>query len=145
MSDYVEIFTTGTDPVDADTDDDFLNDGIEVNVNNTDPFDNDTDDDGLSDGLEVLNYFTNPLVADPDDDSDGYYWFQDCNDTNSMIYPAAPELLNGIDDDCDLFWDEGYNSTDADSDNLSDFSEYHGYGTNSVSYTHLTLPTNSRV
>ena len=130
LSDYVEIFTTGTDPVDADTDNDFLNDGIEVNVNNTDPFDNDTDDDGLTDGLEVLNYFTNPLVADPDDDSDGYYWFQDCNDTNPMIYPAAPELLNGIDDDCDLFWDEGYNATDADSDNLSDFSEYHGYGTN---------------
>ena len=47
-----------------------------------------------------------------------------------MIYPAAPELLNGIDDDCDLFWDEGFNATDADSDNLSDFSEYHGYGTN---------------
>ena len=130
LSDYVEIFTTGTDPVDADTDNDFLNDGIEVNVNNTDPFDNDTDDDGLTDGLEVLNYFTNPLVADPDDDLDGYYWFQDCNDTNPMIYPAAPELLNGIDDDCDLFWDEGFNSTDADSDNLSDYSEYHGYGTN---------------
>jgi len=130
LSDYVEIFTTGTDPVDADTDNDFLNDGIEVNVNNTDPFDNDTDDDGLTDGLEVLNYFTNPLIADPDDDSDGYYWFQDCNDSNSMIYPAAPELLNGIDDDCDTFWDEGYNATDADSDNLSDYSEYHGYGTN---------------
>ena len=130
LSDYVEIFTIGTDPVDADTDNDFLNDGIEVNVNNTDPFDNDTDDDGLTDGLEVLNYFTNPLVADPDDDSDGYYWFQDCNDSNPMIYPAAPELLNGIDDDCDLFWDEGFNATDADSDNLSDFSEYHGYGTN---------------
>ena len=42
-----------------------------------------------------------------------------------MIYPTALELLNGIDDDCDLFWDEGYNLTDADSDNLSDYSEYH--------------------
>ena len=42
---------------------------------------------------------------------------------NPMIYPTALELLNGIDDDCDLFWDEGYNLTDADSDNLSDYSE----------------------
>ena len=130
LSDFVEIFTTGTDPVDSDTDNDFLNDGIEVNVNNTDPFDNDTDDDGITDGLEVLNYFTNPLVPDPDADLDGYYWFQDCNDSNSAIYPAAPELLNGIDDDCDSIWDEGYNSSDADSDNLSDYSEYHNYGTN---------------
>ena len=130
LSDYVEIFTTGTDPVDADTDDDFLNDGIEVNVNNTDPFDNDTDDDGITDGLEVLNYFTDPLVPDPDTDLDGFYWFQDCNDTNPDVYPYALEILNGIDDDCDLMWDEGFNETDADSDNLSDYSEYHAYGTN---------------
>ena len=94
MNDYIEIFTTGTDPVDADTDDDFLNDGIEINVNNTDPFDNDTDDDGLTDGLEVLNYFTNPLVADSDADVDGYYWFQDCNDSNPMIYPTQLSILN---------------------------------------------------
>ena len=130
LNDYVEIFTTGTDPVDADTDDDFLNDGIEINVNYTDPFDNDTDDDGITDGLEVLNYFTNPLVPDPDTDLDGFYWFQDCNDTNPDVYPYALEILNGIDDDCDLMWDEGFNETDADSDNLSDYSEYHAYGTN---------------
>ena len=130
LNDYIEIFTTGTDPVDADTDDDFLNDGIEVNVNNTDPFDNDTDDDGITDGLEVLNYYTNPLVPDPDADLDGFYWFQDCNDSNPDVYPYALELLNGIDDDCDLMWDEGFNETDADSDNLSDYSEYHAYGTN---------------
>mgnify|MGYP001166654003 FL=1 len=130
LNDYVEIFTTGTDPVDADTDDDFLNDGIEVNVNNTDPFDNDTDDDGITDGLEVLNYFTDPLVPDPDADLDGYYWFQDCNDTNPDVYPYALEILNGIDDDCDMMWDEGFNATDTDNDNLSDYSEYHAYGTN---------------
>ena len=134
LSDYEEIFTIGTNATDPDTDDDFLLDGIEVNVNNTDPFDNDTDDDGLSDGLEVLNYFTNPLVADPDADSDNYYWFQDCNDTNPDVYPFALEVLNGIDDDCDNLWDEGFNETDADSDNLTDYSEYHGYGTNWTNY-----------
>ena len=134
LSDYVEIFTTGTNATDPDTDDDFLNDGIEVNVNNTDPFDNDTDDDGLSDGLEVLNYFTDPLVADPDADSDSFYWFQDCNDSNPDVYPFALEVLNGIDDDCDSLWDEGFNDTDADVDNLSDYSEYHTHFTNWSNY-----------
>ena len=134
LSDFIEIFTTGTDATDADTDDDLLNDGQEVNVNNTDPFDNDTDDDGLIDGLEVLHYLTNPLVADPDADADSYYWFQDCNDSNDQIYPTALELLNGIDDDCDLLFDEGFNSTDSDEDNLSDYSEYHAHGTNWSNY-----------
>ena len=31
----------------------------------------------------------------------------DCNDTNPDIYPDAPELLNGLDDDCDQIADEG--------------------------------------
>ncbi|RJU88420.1 MAG: hypothetical protein DWC02_01615 [Candidatus Poseidoniales archaeon] len=130
LSDYVEVFTTGTNATDADTDDDFLSDGVEININNTDPFDNDTDGDGLTDGLEVLNYFTDPLVADPDADADSFYWFQDCNDSNDQVYPYALEILNGIDDDCDNLWDEGYNTTDEDSDNLSDYSEYHIHGTN---------------
>jgi hypothetical protein len=134
LSDFIELFITGTNATDADTDDDLLNDGQEVNVNNTDPFDNDTDGDGLIDGLEVLHYFTNPLVADPDADADTYYWFQDCNDSNDQIYPTARELLNGIDDDCDLLFDEGFNSTDRDGDNLSDYSEYHAHGTNWSNY-----------
>lgn len=45
----------GTNPNDADTDHDGLNDGLEVNVYSTDVFDPDSDDDGFSDGLEALN------------------------------------------------------------------------------------------
>jgi len=113
-----------------DTDADGLNDGIEVLVNLTDPLRPDTDADGLSDGLEVLQYQSNPLVYDPNSDQDGYYWFDDCNDSNPLIFPGAIEKLNGIDDNCDGYWDEGFNQTDTDGDNLSDYEEYHVYGTN---------------
>ena len=130
INDGAEVLVYGTNPLVADTDGDGLTDGVEINVNGTDPLDNDTDDDLLLDGEEVLLYGTNPLVPDPDNDGDTYYWFQDCNDTNAMVYPGALEVLNGIDDNCDGQWDEGFNVTDADGDGLSDFSEFHVFGTN---------------
>lgn len=43
----------GTDPMDADSDDDGLLDGAEVNNYGTDPNDSDSDDDGSNDGEEV--------------------------------------------------------------------------------------------
>ena len=46
--------TLGTDPNDADSDDDDVNDGDEVNVYLSDPLDADTDGDNLSDGDEVF-------------------------------------------------------------------------------------------
>jgi hypothetical protein len=52
--------TLGTDPNDADTDDDGLNDGQEVKTYHTDPLDNDSDNDGYLDGHEV-NLGRNPL------------------------------------------------------------------------------------
>ncbi len=36
-----------------------------------------------------------------DSDGDGWYTDQDCNDANADVYPDAPELCNGLDDDCD--------------------------------------------
>ncbi len=134
ISDGDEVLIHGTDPLVSDTDGDGLSDGVEINVNGTDPLDNDTDDDLLLDGEEVLLYGTNPLIPDPDADVDDYYWFEDCNDTNALVYPGALELLNGIDDNCDEQWDEGFNATDSDNDGLSDYGEYHVFGTN------LSLP-----
>ncbi|MDP6900103.1 MAG: S8 family serine peptidase [Candidatus Thalassarchaeaceae archaeon] len=130
LLDGQEILVFGTNPLEPDTDDDGLYDGIEVLINGTDPLDNDTDDDGLTDGAEVNTHGTDPLWPDPDADGDTYYWFQDCNDSNPNVYPGAPELLNELDDDCDLEWDEGFNFTDTDNDGLSDWPEYYVFSTN---------------
>lgn len=129
INDGLEIQVYGTDPLDTDTDGDGLDDGREILVNGTNPLVTDTDGDGLSDGQEVIIFGTNPLVADLDSDSDTFYWFQDCNDSDVNIFPGAPELLNGIDDDCDGQWDEDFNATDTDFDGLTDFGEYHFFNT----------------
>ena len=130
LLDGLEVLNYSTDPLDPDSDDDGLLDGVEVLINGTDPLDNDTDDDGMSDGYEVTISHSDPLFHDNDSDSDGWYWFDDCNDDNPLINPTANETLNGIDDDCDLYIDEGWNQTDSDGDGLADWPEYHLHGTN---------------
>lgn len=52
-----------------------------------------------------------------DQDGDGFDLSQDCDDLNPAVNPDAPELCNGIDDNCDGVVDEGCVScSDADSD-----------------------------
>jgi hypothetical protein len=42
-----------------------------------------------------------------DDDLDGYSEFQgDCDDASDVVFPGAPEVDNGLDDDCDGEIDE---------------------------------------
>jgi hypothetical protein len=43
----------------------------------------------------------------------------DCNDSNSTIYPNAPEILNMLDDNCDGIVDNGNFYGDADADGFS--------------------------
>lgn len=99
----------GTDPTDADTDDDDLDDGTEVNGENpTDPLDSDSDGDGcLLDGDEDANHDGN-LDADETDpnnadtDGDG---IDDCTEVSGEN-PTDPldtdsdddELLDGEED-----------------------------------------------
>ncbi len=59
--------------------------------------------------------------AETDLDGDGYGTAQacadiDCDDTDPYVYPTAPEICNGIDDNCDGNADEGY---DGDADGVS--------------------------
>ncbi|MFT5288761.1 MAG: hypothetical protein ACI82F_000818 [Planctomycetota bacterium] len=70
LLDIEETSVHGTDPLEADTDDDGLDDGIEVlTYGCADPLNPDTDGDTLSDGDEVL-IGTNP--CDADSDADGF-------------------------------------------------------------------------
>jgi outer membrane protein OmpA-like peptidoglycan-associated protein len=95
----------GTDPLNADTDGDGLNDGEEFLNLKTDPLKVDTDADGLTDGDEVMKYKTNPLNVDTDGDglSDG---------DEVMKYKTDPLVV------------------DTDKDGLKDNDEVMKYKTN---------------
>ena len=83
----------------------------------------------MTDGAEINFWGSDPLAFDPDNDGDLFYHFNDCDDEDPMVNPGRPEILNGIDDNCDSMADEGFNFTDSDGDGLFDWPEYH---------THLT-------
>ena len=105
----------GTDPFDADSDDDGLSDGVEVNGGNpTDPLDADTDGDGLCDGPESV---ADVCESGEDQNADGVVddIETDPNDADS-------------DDDCLTDGDERALGTDplnhdTDGDNVFDGTE----------------------
>ncbi|MBI5117301.1 PxKF domain-containing protein, partial [Candidatus Poribacteria bacterium] len=49
-----------------------------------------------------MSSFDHTTAMGVDDmDGDGYSAGEDCDDTDSSVYPGAPELCNGLDNDCD--------------------------------------------
>jgi len=66
LTDYLEA-KLGTNPNDADSDDDRLTDGEEATLYDTDPLDTDSDNDNISDADEI-RYGTNPKSMDSDQD-----------------------------------------------------------------------------
>jgi len=115
---------------DSDRDEDGLSDWDEFHVHGTNIGDPDSDGDGITDGQEIEEFGSNPLSADIDADGDGAYWFDDCNDNDSSFAPGVPELLDGLDNDCDQESDEDFLWIDSDMDGITDYSEFHDYQTN---------------
>jgi hypothetical protein len=53
---------------------------------------------------------------DPDEDGDGSPAGEDCDDTDPLVFPGAPEACDGKDNDCDADVDEDCSNIDADMD-----------------------------
>ncbi len=109
-----------TDPQNADTDEDGLNDGPEVNIHSTNPIYSDTDGDLLNDG-EELTLGTDPLEADSDGDEmiDGFEKNHGCDP-------------NTVDPD-----------EDADGDGISNLAEFQQYPVYWLSHSAYTMRESS--
>jgi len=85
-------------------------------------------DDGLDNNLDGLFDCSDPACGQEpvccDLDGDGHFGAQcggpDCNDGDASIYPGAPEVADGVDQDCDGTVDEGTNAFDDDGDGFSE-------------------------
>jgi len=119
------------DAIDADDDDDGVNTIDEDISGDGDPTNDDSDGDGIAnyldldddgDGLLTTDEDVNgdgnpenddtdgdgtPNYLDPDSDGDGSGDGSDCEPLNALIHPAATEICDGIDNNCNSQIDEG--------------------------------------
>ena len=69
--------------------------------------------DALNESWQTIVHIENtggtaasPMPAPPDEDGDGYELSAECDDSEPDIFPAAVELCDGVDNDCDGVIDE---------------------------------------
>jgi hypothetical protein len=88
-------------------------DGVDEGVSGT--WYTDADADGFGDAASPIEACDQPPGAVPSS--------SDCDDADPAVYPSAPEVCNGLDDNCDTQIDEGLASTwypDLDDDGFGD-------------------------
>lgn len=132
LTDEYEV-QIGSSPDDSDSDSDFITDWYEENIYGTDPLNADTDNDGLPDGYGMVtpNIFggelwlgTNPLLNDTDGDklTDGFEFIGWSLTTE--YYPEGPDE----DPESITYWvTSNPLLLDTDGDKVSDWEEYtHG-------------------
>jgi len=76
------------------------------------------DDDAANDDDSAASDDDDSAPGPVDADGDGRTVLIDCDDSDPEVYPGAPELDNGIDDNCDGQIDEGFDP-DSDGDGYS--------------------------
>ena len=127
-----EETTNGTDPNNADTDGDGINDGQEVNTDGTDPLDScdsvggtplstdDCDGDGLTTAEETTNG-TDPNNADTD--GDGLTDGEEVNNVDDPSTALIPTSISNPLDSCDPDGTGSTCGTDPDNDGLTSSEE----------------------
>lgn len=64
---------------------------------------------GMEIGVDAFHFAERYFRVD--NDKDGYFSYEDCDDTKAAVFPDAPEIMDGLDNNCDGLADNIMTST----------------------------------